>query len=50
MVRSEGRKYSTDEKILNAEGAALAECKGLFIEVCARLLEIGAARRPPARD
>ena len=36
VVRSEGRKHWTEAKILNAEGTALAEGKGLFIEVRAR--------------
>jgi uncharacterized protein (TIGR00369 family) len=33
VVRGEGRKYWTEARILNAEGTALAEGKGLFIEV-----------------
>ncbi len=36
IVRSEGRKHWTEAKILNAKGTALAEAKGLFIEVRAR--------------
>jgi uncharacterized protein (TIGR00369 family) len=36
VLRSEGRKHWTEAKILNAEGAVLAEGKGLFIEVRAR--------------
>jgi uncharacterized protein (TIGR00369 family) len=36
VVRSEGRKHWTEAKILNAEGTALAEGKGLFIEVRAK--------------
>jgi uncharacterized protein (TIGR00369 family) len=33
IVRSEGRKHWTEARILNARGTALAEGKGLFIEV-----------------
>jgi uncharacterized protein (TIGR00369 family) len=36
IVRSEGRKHWTEAKILNAKGTALAEGKGLFVEVRAR--------------
>ena len=36
IVRSEGRKYWNEAKILNAKGTALAQAKGLFIEVRAR--------------
>jgi len=33
IVRSEGRKYWTEAKILNARGTILAQGTGLFIEV-----------------
>jgi uncharacterized protein (TIGR00369 family) len=33
VLRSEGRKHWTEAKILNREGAVLAQGKGLFIEV-----------------
>jgi len=36
IVRSEGRKHWTEARIMNGEGKALAEGKGLFIEVRAR--------------
>jgi uncharacterized protein (TIGR00369 family) len=36
IVRSEGRKHWTEARILNARGTALAQAKGLFIEVRAR--------------
>jgi hypothetical protein len=36
VVRSEGRKHWTEAKILNARGTALAQGKGLFVEVRAR--------------
>jgi uncharacterized protein (TIGR00369 family) len=36
MVRSEGRKHWTEARILNGKGTALAEAKGLFIEVRSR--------------
>ncbi len=36
VVRSEGRKYWIEAKILNAEGTTLAKGKGLFIEVHAK--------------
>jgi uncharacterized protein (TIGR00369 family) len=36
IVRSEGRKHWAEARILNARGTALAEGKGLFIEVRAR--------------
>jgi len=36
LVRSDGRKHWTQAKIVSAEGAALAQAKGLFIEVRAR--------------
>ncbi len=35
VVRSEGRKHWTEAKILDAEGSALAQGKGLFIDVSA---------------
>jgi uncharacterized protein (TIGR00369 family) len=37
VARSEGRKHWTVAKILNAEGSALAQGKGLFIEVKPRV-------------
>jgi uncharacterized protein (TIGR00369 family) len=37
ITRSEGRKHWTTAKILNHAGTALAEAKGLFIEVRPRL-------------
>jgi uncharacterized protein (TIGR00369 family) len=37
VVRSEGRKHWTEAKILDAEGAALAQGKGLFIDVSTKL-------------
>jgi uncharacterized protein (TIGR00369 family) len=36
IVRSEGRKHWTEARILNARGTALAQAKGIFIEVRAR--------------
>lgn len=33
VVRSEGRKHWAEAKIFDAEGALLAEAKGLFVEV-----------------
>ncbi|MGA2673090.1 MAG: PaaI family thioesterase [Terracidiphilus sp.] len=36
VIRGEGRKHWTEAKILNARGTALAEGKGLFIEVRVR--------------
>lgn len=33
VVRSEGRKHWTEASILNNEGTALAQAKGLFVEV-----------------
>jgi uncharacterized protein (TIGR00369 family) len=33
VVRSEGRKHWTEARILNAEGIALAQAKGLFIVI-----------------
>jgi uncharacterized protein (TIGR00369 family) len=36
IVRSDGRKHSTEAKILNEHGTELAHGKGLFIEVRAR--------------
>jgi uncharacterized protein (TIGR00369 family) len=33
VVRSEGRKHWAEARILNAKGSALAQGKGLFIEV-----------------
>jgi uncharacterized protein (TIGR00369 family) len=36
VVRSEGRKHWTEARILNAQGSALAEGKGLFIDVSVR--------------
>lgn len=36
VVRNEGRKYWVEARILDAEGAALAQGKGVFIEVRAR--------------
>jgi len=36
IVRSEGRKHWTEARILNAKGTALAESKGVFIEVRTR--------------
>jgi uncharacterized protein (TIGR00369 family) len=36
VVRSEGRKHWTEAKIMNAKGTALAQGKGLFIEIRSR--------------
>lgn len=36
IVRSEGRKHWTEARILNAKDTALAQAKGIFIEVRAR--------------
>ena len=36
VVRSEGRKHWSEARILNAQGSALAEGKGLFIDVSAK--------------
>jgi uncharacterized protein (TIGR00369 family) len=36
MIRSASRKHWTEAKILSAQGTALAEAKGLFIEVRSR--------------
>ena len=36
LVRSEGRKHWAEARILNARGTALAEGKGLFIEIRSR--------------
>jgi uncharacterized protein (TIGR00369 family) len=36
VLRSEGRKHWAEARILDAEGAALAQGKGLFIEVRAQ--------------
>lgn len=36
VVRTEGRKHWTEARILNAEGSALAQGKGLFIDVSTR--------------
>jgi uncharacterized protein (TIGR00369 family) len=36
IVRSEGRKHWAEARILNARGTALAQAKGIFIEVRAR--------------
>jgi uncharacterized protein (TIGR00369 family) len=33
VIRSEARKHWTEAKILNAQGAILAESKGLFVEI-----------------
>ena len=49
VVRTEGRKHWTEAKILNVKGTALAEGKGLFVEVRARSAGDEAARRPPHR-
>jgi uncharacterized protein (TIGR00369 family) len=38
VLRSEGRKHWTEAKILNARGTALAQGKGLFVEVRERPL------------
>ena len=35
VVRSEGRKHWTEASVLNSEGTALAQAKGLFVEVSA---------------
>jgi acyl-coenzyme A thioesterase PaaI-like protein len=36
LVRSEGRKHWAEARILNVRGTALAEGKGLFIEIRSR--------------
>jgi uncharacterized protein (TIGR00369 family) len=36
VVRNEGRKHWTEASVLNNEGTALAQAKGLFVEVNAR--------------
>jgi len=36
VVRSEGRKHWAEASILNSEGTALAQAKGLFVEVNSR--------------
>jgi uncharacterized protein (TIGR00369 family) len=36
VVRSEGRKHWAEASVLNNEGTALAQAKGLFVEVNAR--------------
>jgi hypothetical protein len=33
LVRSEGRKHWSEARIIDARGHALADAKGLFIEV-----------------
>jgi uncharacterized protein (TIGR00369 family) len=36
LVRSEGRKHWAEARVLNAKDAALAQAKGLFIEITPR--------------
>ncbi len=38
VVRDEGRKHWTEARVLNEEGAVLAEGKGLFIEIRREML------------
>lgn len=39
VVRGEGRKHWTEARVLDANGVALAECKGLFIEIKREMLQ-----------
>lgn len=45
VTHSEGRKHWTEAKILDAEGAVLAQGKGLFIEVQPRKEPLGTKPR-----
>jgi uncharacterized protein (TIGR00369 family) len=44
VIRSEGRKHWTEASVLNSEGTALAQAKGLFVEVSTR--SAARAQRP----
>jgi len=39
VVRDEGRKHWTEARVLDANGVALAESKGLFIEIRREMLQ-----------
>jgi len=50
VVRSEGRKHWAEARILNANGATLAESKGLFVEVRASKMTAGRFENRPAES